>query len=72
MRTAATPERAEIGSVLAPPAGGESAPKKASRQILSHAIEEGVAALERPAGGLFLSALSAGLDIGFSLFLMAS
>ena len=27
--------------------------------------------LDRPAGGLFVSGLSAGLDVGFSLFLMA-
>jgi formate/nitrite transporter FocA (FNT family) len=46
-------------------------PKKPSRQILEHEIEEGVDALERPLGGLFMSGLSAGLDIGFSLFLMA-
>jgi formate/nitrite transporter FocA (FNT family) len=70
MSTAA-PERPDTGSDLAPPDGGEVAPKKQPRQILSHEIEEGVAALERPSGALFLSALSAGLDIGFSLFLMA-
>lgn len=50
---------------------GELAPKKASRQILRHEIAEGMDALERPAIGLFVSGLSAGLDIGFSLFLMA-
>lgn len=50
---------------------GEAEPKKASRQILYHEILEGVDALERPAWALFISALSAGLDIGFSLFLMA-
>ncbi len=71
MSTAATPERPETASDLGPPEAGEIAPKKASRQILLHEIEEGVTALERPAGALFLSALSAGLDIGFSLFLMA-
>lgn len=49
----------------------EIAPKKASRQILLHEIEEGIDALERPVAGLFISGLSAGLDIGFSLFLMA-
>jgi formate/nitrite transporter FocA (FNT family) len=46
-------------------------PKKPSRQILQHEIVEAVDALERPAPALFLSGLSAGLDIGFSLFLMA-
>jgi formate/nitrite transporter FocA (FNT family) len=50
---------------------GEMAPKKASRQILLHEIEEGIDALEKPLGGLFISGLSAGLDAGFSLFLMA-
>jgi formate/nitrite transporter FocA (FNT family) len=49
----------------------ELEPKKASGQILRHEIQEGRTALERPLGGLFLSGLSAGLDIGFSLFLMA-
>ena len=44
----------------------ELVPKKASRQILRHEIEEGLDALERPVAGLF-----AGLDVGFSLFLMA-
>jgi formate/nitrite transporter FocA (FNT family) len=71
MSTAATPERADTVSDLAPPGGGEVAPKKEPRQILSHEIEEGLAALERPTGALFLSGLSAGPDIGFSLFLMA-
>jgi formate-nitrite transporter family protein len=49
----------------------ELPPKKDSRQILEHEISEGQVAVERPVGALFLSALSAGLDIGFSLFLMA-
>lgn len=49
----------------------EMSPKKASRQILLHEIEEGIDALERPVVGLFVSGLSAGLDVGFSLFLMA-
>jgi formate/nitrite transporter FocA (FNT family) len=49
----------------------EQSPKKASKQILRHEIEEGLDALERPLLGLSLSGLSAGLDIGFSLFLMA-
>jgi formate/nitrite transporter FocA (FNT family) len=46
-------------------------PKMASEQILRHEIQEGQTAADRPAGGLFISGLSAGLDIGFSLFLMA-
>jgi len=46
-------------------------PKKPSRQILQHEIAEGADALDRPVSALFISGLSAGLDIGFSLFLMA-
>lgn len=49
----------------------EIAPKKASKEILRHEIAEGLDALDRPASGLFVSGLSAGLDIGFGLFLMA-
>jgi formate/nitrite transporter FocA (FNT family) len=67
----AAPDRIETGSDLQQDVAGELSPKKASKQILRHEIEEGVDALERPALGLFVSGLSAGLDIGFSLFLMA-
>lgn len=49
----------------------EVAPKRASKEILRHEIAEGLDALDRPAVGLFVSGLSAGLDIGFGLFLMA-
>jgi formate/nitrite transporter FocA (FNT family) len=45
--------------------------KKPSTQILRHEIDEGADALERPIYALFVSSVSAGLDIGFSLFLMA-
>jgi formate/nitrite transporter FocA (FNT family) len=69
--SAATPDRAETGGDLQQADAGEIAPKKASRQILKHEIAEGVDALERPLVGLLVSGLSAGLDIGFSLFLMA-
>jgi formate/nitrite transporter FocA (FNT family) len=69
--TTIAPERPEAGSDLQQADVGELAPKKASRQILHHEIEEGMDALNRPALGLFVSGLSAGLDIGFSLFLMA-
>ena len=50
---------------------GEQSPKMASREILRHEIEEGLDALDRPTLGLLVSGFSAGLDIGFSLFLMA-
>ncbi len=60
-----------MSSDLTAGTGAEAEPKKPSREILRHEIVEGVDALERPSGALFLSGLSAGLDIGFSLFLMA-
>ncbi len=71
MSTAAEPERDGTGSDLSPAEAAEPAPKKASKLILKHEIEEGLGALRRSAGGLFMSGLSAGLDVGFSLFLMA-
>ncbi|MEE6210778.1 formate/nitrite transporter family protein [Salarchaeum sp. III] len=45
--------------------------KKSKTDILAAQIEEGLDELERPAGALFLSAISAGLDIGFGPFFMA-
>jgi formate-nitrite transporter family protein len=47
-------------------------PKEAPQQILKSEMREGVDALERSAGSLSLSGLSAGLDVGFSLLLMAT
>jgi formate/nitrite transporter FocA (FNT family) len=41
-------------------------------EILESEIEHGLNELQRPTGGLFLSALSAGLDIGFGPLLMAT
>lgn len=49
----------------------EIAPKVAAAQILKHEVREGMDALERSAGALLVSALSGGLDVGFSVFLMA-
>jgi len=46
-------------------------PRKPARRILEQEISEGLGEIRRPASGLFISGLSAGLDIGFSLFLMA-
>ncbi len=60
-----------MSSDLQTATGEELEPKKASTEILRHEIIEGRGALERPMSGLFVSGLSAGLDIGFSLFLMA-
>ncbi len=48
----------------------EDQPRKASRTILKQEIIAGLAELRRPTSGLFLSSLSAGLDVGFSVLLM--
>jgi formate-nitrite transporter family protein len=45
--------------------------KKSAEQILKSEITEGVSAIERSVFSLFISGLSAGLDIGFSVLLMA-
>ena len=71
MTAADTPDRAGTGSDLVQAGEGERTPKKGSPQILRHEIKEGLDALERPIAGLLVSGLSAGLDLGFSLFLMA-
>lgn len=63
----AEPEKEEA----APATVDEAEPRKPATRILEQEIEEGLGEIERPAGGLFLSGLSAGLDIGFSLLLMA-
>ncbi len=46
-------------------------PKKSYREILDQQIEEEISEIERPASGLLISGLSAGLDIGFSVLLMS-
>ena len=46
--------------------------QKSYRTILKQEIVAGLVELKRPGGGLFLSSLSAGLNVGFSLLLMAS
>jgi formate/nitrite transporter FocA (FNT family) len=46
-------------------------PTKSYREILREEIETGSMELERPRTGLLLSGFSAGLDIGFSLLMMA-
>ena len=71
MDSAVVQEHPEPSSDLQNAEVVEQSPKKASKQILQHEIEEGLNALERPLVGLFISGLSAGLDVGFSLFLMA-
>jgi hypothetical protein len=49
----------------------EEEPKKPSQQIMRHELKEALAAFDRKSGRLFFSGLSAGLENGFSLFLMA-
>jgi hypothetical protein len=46
MRLAAAPDRPDTRSDLQQPAGEETTPQKASRQILRHEIEQGLDALE--------------------------
>ncbi len=45
--------------------------QKSKQEILAEEIQEGLRELERPGSGLFLSGLSAGLDLGFGPLLMA-
>ena len=56
------------------PAEGESPKpkKKTYSDILEEEIESGSGEYARPAAGLLLSGVSAGLDLGFSLLMMAS
>lgn len=51
--------------------GDDSEAKKASAQFPRHERHEAMIALDRPLSRLFISGLSAGVEIGFSLFLMA-
>jgi formate/nitrite transporter FocA (FNT family) len=50
---------------------GEKKPQKGYETILAQEIETGLSELERPGLGLLLSSLSAGMDVSFSLLLMA-
>ena len=65
----AGPEDQPRGDGLTAPE--ELEPKKESTQILRHELKEALDALERPANRLFFSGLAAGMEVGFSLFLMA-
>ena len=56
-----------VGNDLSP--GGDD--QKSYQEILGSEIETAIEALHRPGKGLFFSGLSAGLDIGFSLLMMA-
>lgn len=46
-------------------------PRKPVRRMLEHQIAAGLAEMERPPLGLLIAGLSAGLDVGFSLLLIA-
>jgi formate/nitrite transporter FocA (FNT family) len=46
-------------------------PKKSYREILEQQVKEELSQLARPSSGLLISGLSAGLDVGFSVLLMA-
>jgi formate/nitrite transporter FocA (FNT family) len=48
----------------------EKSAKKSYQLILTQQIEEGLEQLNRPSVGLFLSGVSAGLDLGFSILMM--
>jgi formate/nitrite transporter FocA (FNT family) len=52
------------------PKENEQESQKSYRTILAQEIATGTTELERPAWGLLMSGLSAGLDVSFSLFLM--
>jgi formate/nitrite transporter FocA (FNT family) len=52
-------------------AADQGEPRKPSGQILELEVHEALDALDRPADRLFFSGIAAGLEIGFSLFLMA-
>jgi formate/nitrite transporter FocA (FNT family) len=54
-----------------PEKAADEGPKKAPETILQEEIQEGRNAIRRDVVGLFLSGLSAGLEIGFGLFLAA-
>lgn len=53
-----------------PPTAGQE-PQKSYRQILAEEINSGMREHGRSSSGLLISGLSAGLDLSFSLFLMA-
>lgn len=60
-------------SVPHPDASGDESDEQNARtsyEILQQEIYQGLGELQRPAPGLLLSGLSAGLDVGFSLFFM--
>jgi formate/nitrite transporter FocA (FNT family) len=67
--TSTTPNVAEEADLHAEEG---AAPRKDSSEILRDELQEAMDALDRPAGRLCFSGIAAGLEIGFSLFLMAT
>ncbi len=65
-----SPDRsdARVANAETDPSRGE----KSYREVLAQELEKGVLELNRPHAGIFLSGLSAGLDIGFGPLLMAA
>jgi formate/nitrite transporter FocA (FNT family) len=63
--------RREKSSLVADPKSNERPSQKTYQTILEQEIREGLRELERPPSGLFISGVSAGLDVSFSLFLIA-
>jgi formate/nitrite transporter FocA (FNT family) len=57
-------------SSIARPASKSEPAQKSYQKILEQEITEGLKELDRETAGLFISGISAGLDVGFSLFLM--
>jgi len=49
----------------------QAEPRKPARRMLEQEIATGLGEIERPATGLLIAGLSAGLDVGFSLLLIA-
>ncbi len=50
----------------------QAEPRKPARRILEQEIAQGLSEMKRPSLGLFISGLSAGLDIGFSPYIPQS
>lgn len=69
----AAPASSEAKSKAVREAAPDSTPsaKKGYREILAAEIHEASIELHRPQSGLVMSALSAGMDVGFSLFAVA-
>lgn len=61
-----------MGAPAADHASLRGGAQRSYRRILLYVTSHGVAELDRPASGLLLSGISAGLDLGFSVLLMSA